>query len=91
MFRKISVTVLKVIGTVVCVYSAFMILFVSTFDLLSLSSYMSFTTFLVEKIIPNASTVIALILLILYIWIPRDTKSGSLLKGFNSRDNNVCN
>ncbi len=81
--------VLKVVGIVVLIYSAFMILFVSTFDLLSLSMYVSFTTFFMEKIIPNASAVIALIVLIRYIWIPSRTKSDSPLKDFNNSDNHV--
>ena len=45
-----------------------MILFISTFDFLSLSVYMSFKTFFLEHIIPNISAVIALIFLIRYIW-----------------------
>ena len=42
MFRKILVITLKVIITSVLIYSAFVILFISTFDLLSLSVNMSF-------------------------------------------------
>ena len=42
MFRKILVITLKVIITSVLIYSAFVILFISTFDLLSLTVYMSF-------------------------------------------------
>lgn len=68
MFRKILVITLKVIITSVLIYSAFVILFISTFDLLSLSVKMSFKTFILEHIIPNISAVIALIFLIRYIW-----------------------
>lgn len=60
MFRKILVITLKVIITSVLIYSAFVILFISTFDLLSLSVNMSFKTFILEHIIPNISAVIAL-------------------------------
>ena len=67
MLRKISVITLKVIITSVLIYSVFMILFISTFDFLSLSVYMSFKTFFLEHIIPNISAVIALIFLIRYI------------------------
>ncbi len=68
MLRKISVITLKVVITSVLIYSVFMILFISTFDFLSLSVYMSFKTFFLEHIIPNISAVIALIFLIRYIW-----------------------
>lgn len=68
MFRKILVITLKVIITSVLIYSAFVILFISTFDLLSLTAYMSFKTFILEHIIPNISAVIALIFFIRYIW-----------------------
>ncbi len=78
MFRKISVIVLKVVITSVLVYSAFMILFISTFDLLSLSVSMSFKTFFLERIIPNTSAVVALIFLIRYIWTSNKKKSDSL-------------
>lgn len=67
MSRKISVIVLKVITTSVLIYSAFMILFTSIFDLLSFSVNINFEVFLLERIIPNVSTVIALIFLIRYI------------------------
>lgn len=68
MLRKISVITLKVVITSVLIYSVFMILFISTFDLLSLSVYTSLKTFFLEHIIPNISAVIALIFLIRYIW-----------------------
>ncbi|OFR34099.1 hypothetical protein HMPREF2890_06465 [Porphyromonas sp. HMSC065F10] len=68
MSKNILVIVLKVVCTLVLIYSAFMILFTSFFDLLSLSVYIDFATVLVEKIIPNAFAVIALIFLIRYIW-----------------------
>lgn len=64
MFRKILVITLKVIITSVLIYSAFVILFISTFDLLSLTVYMSFKTFILEHIIPNISAVIALFFLL---------------------------
>lgn len=68
MSRKISVIVLKVITTSVLIYSAFMILFTSIFDLLSFSVNINFEVFLLERIIPNVSAVIAaLIFLIRYI------------------------
>lgn len=68
MSKNILVIVLKVVCTLVLMYSAFMILFTSFFDLLSLSVYIDFATVLVEKIIPNTFAVIALIFLIRYIW-----------------------
>ncbi len=78
MLRKISVITLKVIITSVLIYSAFMILFISTFDLLSLSVYTSFKTFFLEHIIPNISAVIALIFLIKYIWTSNKNDSDIL-------------
>ena len=74
MKRKKTFIVIKIISTLILIYSVFMILLISIFDLLSLSIYISFITFFVEKIIPNISAVIALIFLIRYIWIP-DKKS----------------
>ena len=59
----------KVIITLILTYSVFMILFMSIFDLLSMSTSVSLTTFLIEKMIPNISAVIALIFLIRYLWI----------------------
>ena len=41
----------------------------SIFDLLSMSTSVSFTAFLIEKMIPNISAVIALVFLIRYLWI----------------------
>ena len=55
-----------------------MILFISTFDLLSLSVYTSFKTFFLEHIIPNISAVIALIFLIKYIWTSNKNDSDIL-------------
>lgn len=68
MSKKKLVIVLKVICTLVLIYSTFMILFISFFDLLSSSVYIDFATLLIEKIIPNTFAVIALIFLIKYIW-----------------------
>lgn len=59
----------KVVTTLILTYSVFMILFVSIFDLLSMSTSVSFTTFFIENMIPNISAVIALIFLIRYLWI----------------------
>lgn len=59
----------KVVITLILTYSVFMILFMSIFDLLSMSTSVSLTTFLIEKMIPNISAVIALIFLIRYLWI----------------------
>lgn len=59
----------KVVITLILTYSVFMILFMSIFDLLSMSTSVSFTTFLIEKMIPNISAVIALVFLIRYLWI----------------------
>ena len=75
MSRKISVIVLKVITTLVLIYSAFMILFTSIFDLLSFSVNINFEVFLLERIFPNVSAVIALIFLIRYIWTSKKKKS----------------
>ncbi len=61
----------KVVITLILTYSVFMILLMSIFDLLSMSISVSFTTFFIEKMIPNISAVIALIFLIRYLWITR--------------------
>ena len=45
-----------------------MILFMSIFDLLSMSTSVSFITLFIEQIIPNISAVIALIFLIRHLW-----------------------
>lgn len=68
MSKKILVILLKVICTLILIYSTFMILFTSIFDLFSSSIYTDFTTFFIEKITPNTFAVIALIFLIKYIW-----------------------
>ena len=59
----------KVVITLILTYSVFMILLMSIFGLLSMSTSVSFTTFLIEKMIPNISAVIALVFLIRYLWI----------------------
>ena len=59
----------KVVTTLILTYSVFMILHMSIFDLLSMSTSVSFTAFLIEKMIPNISAVIALIFLIRYLWM----------------------
>ena len=59
----------KVVITLILTYSVFMILHMSIFDLLSMSTSVSFTAFLIEKMIPNISAVIALVFLIRYLWI----------------------
>lgn len=59
----------KVVITLILTYSVFMILHMSIFDLLSMSTSVSFTAFLIEKMIPNISAVIALIFLIRYLWM----------------------
>lgn len=59
----------KVVITLILTYSVFMILLMSIFGLLSMSTSVSFTAFLIEKMIPNISAVIALIFLIRYLWI----------------------
>lgn len=64
MFRKISLIVLKVIAALVSIYAVFMILFTTVFDLLSLSVYTDFITFLFERLIPNICAVTALLILI---------------------------
>ena len=52
-----------------------MILFTSIFDLISFSVNINFEIFLLERIIPNVSAVIALIFLIRYIWTSNKKKS----------------
>ncbi len=66
---KNFVILIKVLITLILTYSAFMIVLISAFDLLSVSIYMSLMTFLIERIFPNISAVIALVFLIRYIWI----------------------
>ena len=69
MTYKIFSILAKVVITLILTYSVFMILFMSIFDLLSMSTSVSLTTFFIEKMIPNISAVIALIFLIRYLWI----------------------
>ncbi len=76
----------KVVTTLTLTYSVFMILFVSIFDLLSMSTSVSFTTFFIEKMIPNISAVIALIFLIRYLWIT-DKNSNTSKKDSIERNN----
>lgn len=68
MLKKSLLVGFKIICTLVLVYSVIMILMISTFDLLTMSVHLSFTSFLIERIIPNTSAVIALIFLIRHIW-----------------------
>lgn len=63
-----------------------MILLMSIFDLLSMSTSVSFTTFLIEKMIPNISAVIALIFLVRYLWIT-DKNSNTSKKDPIERNN----
>ncbi|KXB35412.1 hypothetical protein HMPREF1869_00955 [Bacteroidales bacterium KA00251] len=76
----------KVVITLILTYSVFMILFMSIFDLLSMSTSVSFTTFFIEKMIPNISAVIALIFLIRYLWIT-DKNSNTSKKDSIERNN----
>lgn len=55
-----------------------MIVFISIFDLLSMSVNISFTGFLIEEIVPHASAVVALIFLIRYMWTTNKKKSDTL-------------
>ena len=75
----------KVVITLILTYSVFMILLMSIFDLLSMSTSVSLTTFLIEKMIPNISAVIALIFLIRYLWT---TDKNSNLSEKNSIERN---
>lgn len=76
----------KVVITLILTYSVFMILLMSIFDLLSMSTSVSFTTFLIEKMIPNISAVIALVFLIRYLWIT-DKNSNTSKKDSIERNN----
>ena len=76
----------KVVITLILTYSVFMILLMSIFDLLSMSTSVSFTTFLIEKMIPNISAVIALVFLIRYLWIT-DKDSNTSKKDSIERNN----
>ena len=76
----------KVVITLILTYSVFMILLMSIFDLLSMSTSVSFTTFLIEKMIPNISAVIALIFLVRYLWIT-DKNSNTSKKDSIERNN----
>ncbi|CCY08955.1 putative uncharacterized protein [Porphyromonas sp. CAG:1061] len=66
--RKNYFILIKVVITLILAYSAFMILFMSIFDLLSMSTSVSLISFIIEQIIPNISAVIALIFLIRHLW-----------------------
>ena len=66
-----------------------MILFMSIFDLLSMSTSVSLITFIIEQIIPNISAVIALIFLIRHLWTTDKNSNLSeknLLKGTITND-----
>ena len=66
-----------------------MILLMSFFDLLSMSTSVSFITFFIEQIIPNISAVIALIFLIRHLWTTDKNSNLSkkiLLKGTITND-----
>ena len=76
----------KVVITLILTYSVFMILFMSIFDLLSMSTSVSFTAVFIEKMIPNISAVIALIFLIRYLWI-RGKNSNTSKKDSIERNN----
>ena len=75
----------KVVTTLISTYSVFMILLMSIFDLLSMSTSVSFTIFFIEKMIPNISAVIALIFLIRYLWIT--DKSSNTSKNVSFSEN----
>ena len=66
--RKNYFILIKVVITLILAYSAFMILFMSIFNLLSMSTSVSLISFIIEQIIPNISAVIALIFLIRHLW-----------------------
>ncbi len=83
--RKNYFILIKVVITLILTYSAFMILFMSIFDLLSMSTSVSLITFIIEQIIPNISAVIALIFLIRHLWI---TDKNSNLSEKNSIERN---
>ena len=76
----------NVVITLILTYSVFMILFMSIFDLLSMSTSVSFTTFFIEKMIPNISAVVALIFLVRYLWIT-DKNSNTSKKDSIERNN----
>ena len=66
--RKNYFILIKVVITLILGFYAFMILFMSIFDLLSMSTSVSLISFIIEQIIPNISAVIALIFLIRHLW-----------------------
>ena len=87
--RKKYFILIKVVITLILTYSAFMILLMSFFDLLSMSTSVSFITFFIEQIIPNISAVIALIFLIRHLWTTDKNSNLSkkiLLKGTITND-----
>ena len=84
-YKNLSILT-KVVITLFLTYSVFMILLMSIFDLLSMSTSVSFTTFFIEKMIPNISAVIALIFLIRYLWIT-DKNSNTSKKDSIERNN----
>lgn len=87
--RKNYFILIKVVITLILTYSAFMILLMSIFDLLSMSTSVSFITFFIEQIIPNISAVIALIFLIRHLWTTDKNSNLSkkiLLKGTITND-----
>ena len=84
--RKNYFILIKVVITLILTYSAFMILFMSIFDLLSMSTSVSLITFIIEQIIPNISAVIALIFLVRYLWIT-DKNSNTSKKDSIERNN----
>ena len=68
----------KVVGTIVLAYSAFMILILTGFGYLTQSHPLSMSVALTEWFIPYTTAEIAIILVILYIWIPRKNKNKNL-------------
>ena len=80
--RKNYFILIKVVITLILAYSAFMILFMSIFDLLSMSTSVSLISFIIEQIIPNISAVIALIFLIRHLWTTDKNSNPSEKKSY---------
>ena len=68
----------KVVGTIILIYSALTIFILTAFSYLARAHPLSTSRAITELFIPYTTAEIAIILVILYIWIPRKNKNKSL-------------
>ena len=68
----------KVVGTIILIYSALTIFMETVFSYLARAHPLSTSQAITELLIPNTTAEIAIILVILYIWIPRKNKNHTI-------------